>query len=222
MTEEQIKAERVKLKNNLSYLRLQQRAGKATAAEVERAELAWNTFADAPSETLKQTNVPAPAPQGQAWQSETVANTLAPEVALIVDELRRQQGELDFQKRSLSMQLQAVPKDVPCSDITKQILELREQWMALGDEIRFVIANGQRPSEERPKEFDAEAYESQLPNDRYQLSKLIENTNINVTYRWPQRMAQAKTEAKKAEYRLKIAKGERELEILRQYFKSIQ
>ena len=222
MTEEEIKTERLKLKNNLSYLRLQERAGKATAAEVARAELAWNTFSSAPAETLKATATPPPAPQGPAWQSEKAADTLAPEVALIVDELRQQQSDLDYEKRSLSMQLQAVPKTVPCPEITKQILELREQWMALGDEIRFVIANGQRPSEERPKEFDGEAYLSQLPNDRYQLSKLIENMNINVNYRWPQRMAQSKTEAKKAEYRLKIAKGERELDILRQYFKSIQ
>lgn len=223
MTEDQINAERLKLKANVNFLRLQLRVGKATQEELQLAEKALAQFKETPSATLKQVGQPHPLAKNESpWTPS--GDTLAPHVATIVEELRKQQAEIDFEKRSLSMQLQAIPPHTPCPELTKAILALREKWMALGDDIRYVVTHGERPQEASttPPQWDAEAYRSQLPTDRYTLSKMIDNLSINVRYKWPKRMAQTDTLAKKAEYQTKISKGEIELSILQQQFNALK
>lgn len=222
MTEEQKTAHRIKMKARVKLLQLDLRVGKATQAQVDEAQKAYDAllnFTPTKEPEIKLTTGKA-APEPEKLNGKA----LTAEAQTILSELGKKQDDIDRQKRELSMSLQSVAHDVPCREITQQILFLREQWKEVGDTIYFVKEHGHLPNEaaDQSEEQDPAEYAEKLPKDRFVLDKLIKNLNINVNHKWPKRMAEAKTEAKKSEYRLRIAKGEQELEIMKEQFSKLQ
>ncbi len=199
-------------------LELEVRAGKATPKQVEEARAALDALKGyVPPKASLVTKQVATAPK---LLKELDSKELSGEVQAIVKQLKEDQEKVDFEKRQLSMSLQGVSKTEICKDITDKILSLREKWREIGDTIYFVIEHGHLPG--APVEESIEDFGKNLPNDKFTLDKMIENLNINVNYRWPKRMATAKNEAKKSEFAIRIAKGERMLEVMRSKFKSLK
>lgn len=223
MNADEKQANQIKLKARLNMLRLELRAGKATAEQVAEAEAALEAirgFVPAKEpKTILTTGKAAPVLE------KLNGKTLSAEAQKIVSDLSKTKEEIDLKKRELSMSLQNVPQGVTCKEITQEILAHRERWKALGDSIYFVQEYGflpeQAAAQPEADEVDLAEYGDQLPNDRFVLDKMIKNLTINVFHKWPDRMKTAKTEAKKAEYNVRISKGGVLLQVMKDKFKKI-
>lgn len=222
MTEEKKRAEGIKLKAKLKMLELELRVGKATRAQVEEAAAAYKALTD--FKPRPEPMVALATGKAEPLLKKLEGTALPASAQEAISALMLERDEIDRQKRTLSMSLQNIPASVGCKEVTQEIMAFREKWKAITDKIYFVQEYGFLPEQtaEHTGEADVDRYGEQLPDDRFILDKMIKNLNINVNHKWPERMSQAKTEAKKSEYRLRIAKGEMQLEVMRAKFEKLK
>jgi hypothetical protein len=149
---------------------------------------------------------------GQNWQPEQ--QTFSPEILDALQGLIDNQGEIDNQKRSLSNQLVALPKTQNAEHITSKILSLRENWKTLGDQVRFIKANGHLP--DAPAEeggFDANIFSANLPSDKFGLNKKMLAQREKLS-KHRKRLKEAKSDSAKARQAIEVAKAEQELNLI--------
>jgi hypothetical protein len=233
MEDEKMKVERLRAKAQWELLKLQLRAGRVSADEVQQAEQVWRRIG---AEQRRTEALPLLPPSAKvkvaiaekpmvAWTPDPVREpeTVSPEAASLIAELERDRSAVDVAKREVSMQLQQVPLSVPCPELTSQILDLRKQWEEIGDRIVYVKRFGELPvsSSAQDETFFPVAFTQQLPKDKFALDRMMKNLSINVRNKWPEKLAKAKTVAKKAEYERKIAVGEAQLGVMRELFATL-
>lgn len=117
--------------------------------------------------------------------------------------------EIDRKKAGLSNSLQSIARNVNAKGIVDEIIELREEWTKKKDEILHVKKYGNLPDKVLSSVTDGELsdeYMSSLPNDKYELDKLIRNLRSNLS-KWPKKIDRVKSPGAKAELLQKIALG---------------
>lgn len=127
-----------------------------------------------------------------------------------IEELQAEMNTLDQEKASLCNELQAIPKTQLAANEVNAIFALRQTRIALGDKIRAIQATG---VEEVVQVQLPEKYDQAIPDDKYELDKLIRNMRSNLS-KWKKNGQSVKNLERKKEYEIKYAAGSQKLEAM--------
>jgi hypothetical protein len=146
-----------------------------------------------------------------------ITDKLAPETIALLSKLKTEQYEVDKQKAVLSNSLSSYSKSQNLVHITEAILQKRNEWIKIGDDIRHVMNFGAMPAE--APLLDPE-YERALPSDKFELNKSIRNL-ISVISKTKKSLAKANSPGTKNHYESKLAHVEMKIEAMQTKFKSL-
>lgn len=155
--------------------------------------------------------------EGNSGNSEHKSSEFSEEFTKI----REQLEQINQEKARLSNSLKTIPKNQNAGNITRRILELREEWRRVKDTEIYVIENGCLPENNVPA--IPAGWTDKLPRDKFELNKRIKALKINIESpsKWPAALQRAKTPAKKQQIQVKINQGMLELAAMEALFKTL-
>ncbi len=209
MNQETLQQQRRQAKAHLELVGMAYKRQRATLAEYEKAKEVY--------EALKAAQ---PVQEARREEYQPEKKPLSPVIENLVKEVQRELFEIDASKRRLSNQLASMPVGQKCKELVDQILKLREDWRAKGDELRYVIEHGQRPEAERESEFDESEYIRTLPREKLELDRLIRNEKSNLS-KHRKKLRDASTDAKKAHYAMQVAQCEIRISAMQTTFNAL-
>ena len=223
MTPAELKAQRIRAKANLELLEMNLRTGKSTPDQVQEARDVLEALREhRPGAEQQAAPVPTTSSRGpERLYLPQAERQLSPHVAALAEQVKREMEGIDRQKAVLSNRLKHVPDGVPCRDLTGQILALREEWQAKGDELRYVLEHGNLPDSQEPNpEIDRAVFVESLPTDKLDLDRKIRNEKANLS-KYRTRLERSETEAKKAHYRTLVAQAEGRISLMQTHFNAL-
>jgi hypothetical protein len=144
---------------------------------------------------------PALAPCPEEKQASEA--NLSPAVQQIIAQLKAEREKIDKQKNALANKMTTIPDQVNCKDLVQQIKQLRNAWIAKGDEILYVTRHGELPN----ATTSATNIVIELPADKMELNRMLLNTRSNLS-KYRKRLALAKEDSQKQLQEKNIKKAE--------------
>jgi hypothetical protein len=202
MTKSQLRAKLALLKMN------RREAGPDSLEEIAQVELALRDFDEFQQhEALRQaqgdTDVVGSVQPGNDLPDSEPA-------VIKMNEIRQKMSDLDILKAQLHQQMRAVPKAVNARSFTDKIMDVKDNWTMLGDELRFIQKNGLQTTESV-----TEGIRRNAPTNLFEIRHKISNLESQVT-KLTDRVARVKGMADKYRYEVKLEKAKLELSILRE------
>lgn len=119
-------------------------------------------------------------------------------VQKLLDSIKLEMDAIDNKKNRLGNKMTEIPDDVKCPELVKEIKALRKQWIEKNDVYWYVRTHGELPDVKSEPELKVE-----LPNDKFELNKMLLNARSNVS-KYRSRLLTSKTDVKKQHYEKNI------------------
>ncbi|WP_420153555.1 hypothetical protein [Siphonobacter sp.] len=218
MNQETLQQQRRQAKANLELVGMAYKRKRATLAEYEKAKEVYEALKAAQPVQERMSAKAVQEAKREEYRPEEKQRT--PVLENLVKEVQQELFQIDAAKRRLSNQLDAVPAGKKCKDLVDQILKLRDDWTAKGDELRYVIEHGKRPEVETESEFDQGEFIRTLPREKLELDRLIRNEKSNLS-KHRKKLRDASTDAKKAHYAIQVAQCEIRISAMQTTFNAL-
>lgn len=144
----------------------------------------------------------------EVYRTERVLSDDAVEV---IEQLRKEQQEIDERKNVLANGLFDIPATVNCKSTVQEIKSLREKWRIVGDKIRYIERNGTLP--EMQGETEKNNFVNSLPTDILALDTKIKYRKSTLS-KYKKSLQTAKTEQQRMKQERNIAQAIAEIEMM--------
>ncbi len=191
MTKSQLRAKLALIKMN-----------RGSLEEIAQVELALRDFDEVPTHEQKSAELRAASSESGERDSE--------HAALRMNEIRQKMSDLDILKSQLHRQMKQVPASVNARSFTDKIMDVKDNWTMLGDELRFIQKNGLQSTESLTEDIRRNA-----PTNLFEIRHKIGLLESQVT-RLTDKVARAKRLADKHKHEVLLVKTKLELGVLRE------
>lgn len=212
--------ERKALAARLEILINDLRTGRSTQAEVDECQKAYDVLVKNGNKTeiSAVAHVPTSSIPTRAYKQDNVPTQLDESTRIILEDLTNRQNEVGTRKDAACNALGNFGDHINTKTQQDEILQLREEWKALGDKKRFVLEHGKLPEETKPDL--PEGWADKLPRDKFKLDRDIKNLKINLK-KWNDKLDVCKDLGDIQNLKVKIIQGEIKLDVMDKIFKSL-
>ena len=198
-----------KLANRIKLLRALEdfERGKISSMELEeiKAECSGKPMKLAP---VPESHVTPP----DGFKPHQSAPLLDDEVKSYISQLKANLKAVFEEKNALCKKNVSTPPHVNTKELVDQIMDKRQQVVELKDAIFKAETTGKIPQKKEPETLD-ESFQDQLPNDKFQLDRMIKNIKINIK-KDSDKAATVKTDVIRNMYLQKVAVNRKKLELM--------